>query len=88
MFFGRTPQGANTIAACTVQLWDHNPSKAWDAPSLQSHQAALSQGSGGQGSGKPGPGITCQSSTPADPLCYATNYSTRINDFAAKGEMT
>lgn len=36
----------------------------------------------------PGPEIACQSSAPADPLRYATNYSTCINDFAAKGEMT
>lgn len=81
--FGKTSQGADTIAASTVRPWDHNPRKTWDAPSQRSRRAALSRGSGEQG-----PGTTRQSSAPADPLRYATNYSTRINDFAAKGEMT
>lgn len=48
-----------------------------------SHRAALSQGSGGQSQE-----LLARAVAPADPLRYATNYSTRINDFAAKGEMT
>lgn len=72
MGFGKMPQGSDPIAASMGQPWNSRIPSSCPLP----------------GQWWPGPVIACRSSAPADPLRYATNYSTRINDFAAKGEMT
>lgn len=79
--FGKTSQGAAGIAAGTVRPWHRDPSGAGTVP-----------GDGGTSLSAPiltpGGRRHPQSSARAQPPSYATNYSARINDFAAEGEMT